>query len=252
MAAQRQAGGNAAAIHLPAKFEGALGALWEATQYADLTSGEPWDFAVEIGQFRKLGLSDNDLRLLVQLRYVEHACETTEAGGEKREFRRGGGMLFTKQSCFVLDAAGIAATTARVELGTERISTLLCGIQPQPPETSEAESRRVPFWDTDRGVLYFAGQIVKRFRWRAANQQRILTAFQEEGWPARIDDPLVPTPTLVGKQRLRDTIKCLNRKQAHALVRFQGDGSGLGIRWAAMRMTVGLTAKRRGCALAAG
>jgi hypothetical protein len=72
---------------------------------------------------------------------------------------------------------------------------------------------------------------VKRFKWQAANQERILTVFEEEGWPARIDDPLAPSPAIDTKRRLSDTIKCLNRKQANALIRFRGDGTGQGVIW---------------------
>lgn len=56
-------------------------------------------------------------------------------------------------------------------------------------------------------------------------------AFEEEGWPPRIDDPLPPLAQLDPRRRLHDTIKALNRKQKRALLRFMGDGSGEGIRW---------------------
>ena len=64
-----------------------------------------------------------------------------------------------------------------------------------------------------------------------ANQEAILAAFQEDGWPARIDDPLPPVAETDPKRRLSDTIKCLNRKQQNALVRFSGDGTGEGVLW---------------------
>jgi hypothetical protein len=88
-------------------------------------------------------------------------------------------------------------------------------------------------------VLYFAGQIVKRFRWRAVNQEKILSAFEDDGWPPRIDDPLVPSPQIVSKRRLGDAIKCLNRRQANALLRFGGDGTGEGIIWEAVAQPAG-------------
>jgi hypothetical protein len=59
----------------------------------------------------------------------------------------------------------------------------------------------------------------------------VLNAFEEEGWPARIDDPLPPHSDQDPKRRLNDTIKCLNRKQVRELLRFHGDGSGEGILW---------------------
>ena len=73
--------------------------------------------------------------------------------------------------------------------------------------------------------------MIKKFKWRAANQERVLAVFEEEGWPARIDDPLPPSPEIDSKRRLGDTIKCLNRNQLAAIVRFLGDGSGEGVIW---------------------
>jgi hypothetical protein len=73
--------------------------------------------------------------------------------------------------------------------------------------------------------------MVKHYKNRAANQETVLSAFQEEGWPIRIDDPLSPVPTIDIKRRLSDTIKCLNRNQENELVHFHGDGSGEGITW---------------------
>ena len=72
---------------------------------------------------------------------------------------------------------------------------------------------------------------MKRFKWTAANQETILVAFEEEGWPARIDDPLPQQPEQDPKRRLSDTIKCLNRKQTNELIRFRGDGTGEGVTW---------------------
>jgi hypothetical protein len=89
----------------------------------------------------------------------------------------------------------------------------------------------VPYWDYQRRVLWFDQTVVKEFRWQAANQERVLAAFQEEDWPARILDPLAPLPACVMKRRLSDTIKCLNRSQRNPLIRFLGDGTGEGVRW---------------------
>jgi hypothetical protein len=65
----------------------------------------------------------------------------------------------------------------------------------------------------------------------AANQERVLAAFEEEGWPVHIDDPLPPSPDQDSKRRLHDTINSLNRNQKCPLIRFVGDGTGQGVRW---------------------
>jgi hypothetical protein len=72
---------------------------------------------------------------------------------------------------------------------------------------------------------------VKRFRVPALNQELILAAFEEEGWPPHLDDPLPQEANTDPKQRLQDTIKRLNRHQVNRLIHFRGDGSGTGILW---------------------
>lgn len=89
----------------------------------------------------------------------------------------------------------------------------------------------LPDWDPDARKLCLNGILVKWFKWRAANQEAILNAFQEEGWPSRIDDPLSPGLEQSPKRKLSDTIECLNNKQKNKLIRFHGDGTGEGIVW---------------------
>jgi len=88
-----------------------------------------------------------------------------------------------------------------------------------------------PCWDAQLRELRLGRVLVKQFRQPSANQERILSAFQEEGWPPRIDDPLPPDPEHDPKQRLRTTLKSLNRSQQQALIRFRSDGTGQGILW---------------------
>jgi hypothetical protein len=60
----------------------------------------------------------------------------------------------------------------------------------------------------------------------------ILTAFQEEDWAERIDDPL--TPLCNGNaqsNRLRNQVQALNRRLDEKLIRFCMDGTGQGICW---------------------
>ncbi len=212
------------------KLQQAFGALLEAARYADETRCDPWEFAVEIQLLRELGLLENDLRYLVRLRYVNHAGEVTAAGSIRRRFRPAGEPRFTKRTCFVITPVGIAAAAERWNAAAD--------LQPIPDATVRHPNHyppmlacRVPNWDGERRTLSFEGRLVKRFRWQAANQQGILFAFHEEGWPVRIDDPLPPSASIVAKQRLSDTIKCLNRKQANPLIRFRGDGTGQGVVW---------------------
>jgi hypothetical protein len=97
-----------------------------------------------------------------------------------------------------------------------------------PPLTG---SQPVVHYNAELFELWVNGTLVKRLDIRAANQIAILSAFQEENWPPRIDDPLHPNGG-DGKARLRSTIHCLNGHQHPPSIHFFADGSGRGIRWA--------------------
>ncbi len=123
----------------------------------------------------------------------------------------------------MLDYTGVTTEEPKLE-GFEPLSDLADSLV-----TTEQEAR--PAWDKARRILVFAGAVIKRFNWPARNQELILTAFEEMGWPERIDDPLPITEGISQKDRLHDTIKCLNRKRLVKSIRFAGDGSGQGICW---------------------
>jgi hypothetical protein len=76
--------------------------------------------------------------------------------------------------------------------------------------------------------LSWKGVLVKRFRGPAANQEALVAAFAEEGWPPRIDDPLPPAAEMDPKTRLRDTIKALSRNQLHPLSAGMAPAAGSG------------------------
>jgi hypothetical protein len=220
-----------------ARFQSALAPLIEAAQYAHETGSDPWDFAVEIQKLRNFGLSDNDLRFLLRLKLIAHANERLPNRAVGRQFTEIDDLSFTGRTCFVLTATGNLAA-----LGQFHVEPAGCQSQPSPSYPQRlaiGSARHVPTWDAQRRVLWFDDRVVKEFRWQAFNQEHILCAFQEEGWPARIDDPLAPLPSLVSKRRLIDTIKCLNRKQANKLIRFRGDGTGQGVIWEAVNDSAG-------------
>jgi hypothetical protein len=222
------------------KFKEALVLLLKSAAYARQTSGIFWEFAVEISQLHRLGLSENDLRFLVRMRLVDHASEVTSKGNCSREFQPTGDLYFTNRTCFVLTPQGFSRASMIVNAPSE-----VSAARSMNPSLSNFEysSLRVPIWDTERRVLIFNDRIVKQFRWQAANQEMILSVFQEEGWPRRIDDPLAPSPALDIKRRLSDTIKCLNRKHENKLLHFHGDGSGQGIIWKTIRCQAATSAR---------
>lgn len=90
----------------------------------------------------------------------------------------------------------------------------------------------IPHWDGRKYDLWAGPNLVKRFRRRAPNQMRVLDAFERNGWPEMIDDPLPEDRYDVDpKQRLHNTIKDLNRSLRETVIHFCGDGTGTGVIW---------------------
>ena len=210
------------------RLRAALVQLVEAFHYATDTRRDIWDFAIESDRLLATGLTPNDLRWLVCKRYVKHAKEVTLPGADGRVFQGASGLTFAKRSCFVLTGAGVSiAEVVHDEMAELRAAVLDSAIR----QDVESAQPPVPHWDRERRELRVQGRLVKRFKVRSPNQETILAAFEEEGWPPRIDDPLPPRPEQDPKRRLQDTIKCLNRHQQNRLVRIIGDGTGKGVRW---------------------
>lgn len=91
--------------------------------------------------------------------------------------------------------------------------------------------RLTPCWDSVNRTLSCCGEVVKAFRKPAPNQECLLAEFQSQGWPEQIEDPLSPVDEIVPEERLRETIKRLNRSINTSILRFGGDGTGRGVRW---------------------
>ena len=206
----------------------AFALLLRALQYARNARCGVWDFAVELAQLRQTGLSECDLRWLACKGYVEHGLETSQPAGIQRTFDDEPALRFTEHSSFVLTPRGIQLAKS-LHLGVAAIAD-------QHNESASAPQlaicgTRTPTWDDQRRELRIGRIVVKRFLVPAENQETILTVFQEEAWPAHIDDPLPQVPEIDPKRRLHSTIQCLNRNQQVRLVHFHGDGYGRGVRW---------------------
>ena len=213
---------------VPARIRPALEVLLEAMCYAEQTSGDCWEFAVEQDHLTSMGLTRNDFRWLVRKGLVEHQREVTLEGNDGREFRPTGDLTFSQSSCFVLTETGVLVASESNQ--PIKASVLLSSNLPDSEDFSSTEPS-IPIWDSQQRELRFNSVTVKKFKWAAANQEVILAAFEEEGWPSRIDDPLSPQPGQNPKRRLSDTIKCLNRNQITPLIHFHGDGTGEGVVW---------------------
>jgi hypothetical protein len=128
------------------------------------------------------------------------------------------------EACFVVTRAGIV--WARVN-PADPTTFHLCG----GDAATSRDAPCTPRWDRENRVLSVAGRIVKRFERRSPNQETVLDAFEQLGWPNRIEDPLPWKGSAAAKPRLHDTIKWLNLKHEHRLLRFYGDGTGAGVCW---------------------
>ena len=78
-----------------------------------------------------------------------------------------------------------------------------------------------PRWDAILRVLTWNNKPVGAYARLAPNQAMILSAFEEEGWPTRIDDPLP-------RGRLRQTLKDLQKKFKDAPITFRETGPARG------------------------
>jgi hypothetical protein len=210
---------------MTAEVHAALALLSQARKYASDFACDPWEFAVEIDRLLIMGATTNDLRWLVKKGFVEHAREVTRPGDPVRQFERCQNLSFAENSCF------LRAGAAPVSLESKNIRPETAAHVVEVKTPVPKPSNLVPHWDSDDRKLYVGDLVVKEFRVLSPNQEAILSAFEEEGWPHYVDDPLPPAPDQNPKHRLRDTIKWLNSNQKNHLIRFRGDGTGERIRW---------------------
>lgn len=208
--------------------------LLQSQLYAEDVGADCWEFALDLAELKAVGLTSSDLRWLVLKGYAQHARELTLPGDAQRSFRPSKSLTLSKRTCFVITEAGIEAARQWIAAGESIRRQAVPAASKVPvvahvPETPR--SRMAPHWDSDLQELRVNGLIVKRFKVPAPNQEMILAAFEEEHWPARIDDPLPPHPDQDPKRRLHDTIVSLNRNHKSRMIRFMGDGSGQGVRW---------------------
>ena len=204
--------------------------LYRAYQFAEECNRSPWEFAIEMKQLQRTGITTEEIRWLLGKNLVNHAEENLSLGQTTRTFQSPGGFRLSDKSCLILTDLGVQAAQHTIE-----------SIQSKPVATnndSHNTANLTPRWDVVRHELRLGSILVKKFKWRASNQEAILNAFEEDGWPAHIDDPLTQDPEMNPKRRLSDTIKCLNRKQKNALIRFCGDGTGEGVLWELVEPTI--------------
>ena len=238
---------------LSSRIVEAITLLLQARQYADDARSDIWNFAVEIGDLYQVGLTKNDLRWLIAKGYLEQAIETTKplTDGE-RSFERVHSLLFLPNMCFVLSEHAIQhlfgqekqlpfATSLPLGGEVRAANSLAESFLPKStvePHASNGSAspaacppHSTPRWNKHLRTLSVGNAVVKHFRVPADNQVLILSAFEEEGWPDHVYDPLPPAAEIDPKRRLHDAINRLNRNQKQRLIHFYGNGNGRAIRW---------------------
>lgn len=190
------------------RLSSGLRALDEAVADAAGLGFDPWQLAVPLAELLAAGLTGGDIRWLVACGLVRHTREQPGADPDRRVFAPATTLALGPTSCF------LPAT-----IPGPAVVPPLCVARPR--------------WDAGRRELLWVGRVVKRFRVPAPSQEKILAAFEEDGWPARIDSPLTPDARPGSGRRLHDAVRDLNRGQAPPPVRFFRDGRGEGVCWAA-------------------
>jgi hypothetical protein len=207
------------------KWQSAIGQLLQADLYAQDTKRTPSQFAIGVDALVAAGLILNDLRWLIVKGFAEHLIEVGPADLlGNRKFRRANTRPFAKQSRIVMTVSGIAfARKVYCSASKQAADAGAFGTKP--------DASSLPVWNHVSRKLTLGSTVVKVFNVPATNQERILTAFEEQHWPVCIDDPLPPTDDVDSKRRLRDATARLNRGHERRLIRFSSNGNGRGIRW---------------------
>jgi len=195
--------------------------LMEAAALAEAHKSDNWEFAIEIGHLFIHGINVNEVRRLVAMGVAEAGVETTSFGATARQFRRIHSLTLPPKACLILkgtkpgEPLDFVSETVREPKLASNIATLR------------------PRWDRQVRTLFIAVQVVKRYAVPAVCQVAVLNAFEEEGWPTYVDDPIPPSNGQDPKLRLHNTINALNRSHLtrSQLIRFKGNGDGQGVCW---------------------
>jgi hypothetical protein len=167
-------------------------------------------------------MTNGEIRNMLLQGIVVHAQETSSPNSEIRSFRKIRNLSMPARACFVLTEKGESfARTLDIPSNGHKLAD-----NGRAPSTS-----LVPKWDSEMRELSVGIVLVKAFHRPAPRQETVLSAFQEQRWAKRVDDPLSRLSDRDAKHCLHDTINHLNRNLLEPLLHFFGDGTGCGVRW---------------------
>ncbi len=170
---------------------------------------------------REAGISDEELEWLLDVGYV--------ASIDSQDMTSPTGLR--KLDTLLFDGAFYVITTAGAAFIDEVSNAVSVSTTEILRRDATGQLVVIPRWNAERRELTYRGTLVKRFRKSAPNQECLLNAFERQGWPRRIADPLPFEITVVPVDRLHDAIKRLNRTLDAPLLNFGGDGKGTGVCW---------------------
>lgn len=141
----------------------ALEMLWQAHCYAMHAGMNPWDFAIEINEFRRADVCNSELRWILSQGYAAHASETSSEA-DRRQFHRETSMSLNETSCFIIAQAGLAVVESWIAAGLPAtFNALTLGmLRPTNAGASNGDDERrssdvqKPAWDALRRELCVA------------------------------------------------------------------------------------------------
>jgi len=205
-----------------------LARLLQSYESAAGSSPHVGKHADEILALRRLGMHENDLRWLVRRGFVAPAEQDDESRSHGAAAH--GSLAGNTRVALTSHGAQIARELLSRQ-NTDGAKTSSALRAPVEDAAHPTDAWRRPSWDRNRGELKLGAVVVKRLKMVAADEEVVLAAFEELGWPSTIDGLLPAAGDVETQRRLLRTIEALNSRQLCALVRFRAEPNGRGVRW---------------------
>jgi hypothetical protein len=185
-------------------------------------------YTVSAERLRQAGLSDEQLRVLLDSRCIKNVANGAMARSNGRQ-RTFGPEQVAEQSHFVLTDAGVAPA--------REVYLRLVEFRDVPAIAKEMYTHltalgALPWWDIEGRELRFGSRVEKKFGVLAKCQELILTGYQEIDWKRHLDNSLPPGEGITSSQRLRDALHALNDTLRQSPIHFCSDGYAHGSCWA--------------------
>jgi hypothetical protein len=181
--------------------------------------------SVPLAWFLSRGIGPPTLLWMLYQGHVDHLQPAGEAGGGLHVLAPVDSVLLGETSAFALSGEGERFAGNFLGHVFSELEDLLAGWD------LLVLGHLVPKYEREGRVFSWGNWLLKCFRQPSINQEIILCAAEELGWPAWFDDPLPRVAGLSPKVRLHDALKALNRHQLRCCVRFRGDGTGTRVGW---------------------